>query len=303
MLLFDEYLNGVKEVEKLGFDCNNPQFIPEWYLEQKQFIVWRTCHSYGDWILISAMPRLLKEKYPDCTVAIPSPKCIATKYNPKNWLNRSKDPFNNVVDVFINNPYVDGMIDELPANMPVFHDHFRIYDPANLDILIVEQMLKYWRFDPKTITDSPPEMYWSEEEIKKGNEVIEKTFGKDDFGFLYIDDSFYVIDEEKRIPRMSVKRQLIQSKIDEFSNLPWLYYAGTNINETVYKTTTKSIDVRDLKISLRVQSYIKSKSKVVIGHQGGYGTDCVSRYTTCYVIPLYSPAINEHYIRTTKYIR
>ena len=302
MVFLDEYFRGKAEVNKLGFSSDNPQFIPPEYLDNKCFILFRTCHSFGDWVLISSVPRFLKQKYPDSTVCVPSPECISKLYSPDNWLNRSSNPFNNVIQIYENNPYVDGMIDELPQGMPIYHDHFRIYDPNDLNILIAEQMLKFWRFDPKEITDSAPEIYWTDEEKKIGDQIIGDTFGKESFGFLYIDDSFYIHQEEERIPRMNVKRQIIQSKINEFANLPWMYYAGKDISETIYKTNTKSVDVRNLKVTPRVQNYMKSKSKVVIGHQGGYGTDCVSRYTTCYVVPLYAPAINEHFIRTTKYI-
>ena len=225
----------------------------------------------------------------------------ASKYNPQNWLNRSKNPFQNVVEVFKNNPYVDGMIDEVPSNTPIFHDHFRIYDPNNRFIPIAEQILRYWRFDPNIIHDSAPETYWDDEEKKQGDGVITKIFGEKEFGFLYIDDSFY----EGPImqgPSLDIKRQIIQSKINEFDNLPWLYYAGKDINQSHYKTTTKTIDVRSLEVNLRIQNYIKSKSKLIIGHRGGYGTDCMSRYTTCHVIPLMVGETGEHFIRTTKYV-
>ena len=302
MLLLDEYFRSRGEVSKLGFDSRSPQFIPQEYLDRQFFVLFRTCHSFGDWVLISSIPKFLKKKYPNSTVCVPSPICIGKLYPPDNWLNRSSNPFNNVVEIYANNPYVDGMIDEIPDGMEIYHDHFRIYDSNDLNILIAEQMLKFWRFDPKEITDSAPELYWTDEEKQTGDQIINDTFGKDPFGFLYIDDTFYILQEDERIPRINVKRQMIQSKINEFDNLPWLYYAGKDISDTVYKTKTKSVDVRSLKVTPRIQNYIKSKSKLLIGHQGGYGTDCMSRYTTCYVVPLHSPAINEHFIRTTKYI-
>jgi len=305
MIFFDEYLRGVRETNKLGFPASNPQFIPQKYLDDRFFIIWRTCHTFGDWQIVSAMPRLIKKKYPDCTIAIPSPTCLHTKYDERNWQRKHDKPFNNVIEVYSNNPYVDGMIDEIPDGMPLFHDHFRIYDENEPNVPLTEEMLKFWRFDPKTITDSSPELYWSNDEVKESNDVINKIFGNDPFGFLYIDDSTFETapDTDPSIgDPLKMRRYKIQQKINEFDNLPWLYYAGKDISETYYKTKTKSVDVRSLKVSLRVQSYIKSKSKLIIGHQGGYGTDCMSRYTTCYVVPLTYKTINEHYIRSTKYI-
>lgn len=302
MLQLDEYFKSKGEVNKLGFDSKTPQFIPHEYLNKQFFILFRTCHSFGDWVLISSVPRFLKQKYPNSTVCIPSPECIGKLYSPNNWLNRSSNPFDNVVQIYSENPYVDGMIDEIPSGMPIYHDHFRIYDVNNPNVLIAEQMLKFWRFDPNEITDSAPELYWTEDEKEIGNDIIFSIFHDKPFGFLYIDDTFYEKDEEQRIPRIDVKRQIIQSNINEFDNLPWLYYAGKNISETCYKTNTKSVDVKSLGVTPRIQNYIKSQSKVLIGHQGGYGTDCMSRYTECKVVPLHAPLICEHCIRTTHYI-
>ena len=306
MLILDEYFRSKGDVDKLGFDSKTPQFIPQEYLDKQFFVLFRTCHSFGDWVLISSFPRLIKQKYPDCTVCVPSPECITKLYSPDNWLNRSSNPFDNVVQIYSENPYVDGMIDYIPDGMEVYHDHFRIYDTDEPNILIVEQMLKFWRFDPKEITDSAPELYWTNEEKYIGDQVIGDIFDKKSFGFLYIDDDFYESIKDSpwpQIPPLNIKRQIIQSKINEFdNNIEWLYYAGKHISETHYKTHNRAVDVRSMGVSLRVQNYIKSKSKLVIGHQGGYGTDSMSRYTTCYVIPIHAGSIGEHFIRTTKYI-
>jgi hypothetical protein len=78
--------------------------------------------------------KVLKQKYPDCTVIIPSPECIGMYFSPDSWLYRHANPFNNVIEIFKNNPYVDGMIDYIPQGVPVYHDHFRIYNEDNIDI-------------------------------------------------------------------------------------------------------------------------------------------------------------------------
>jgi hypothetical protein len=303
MIQLDEFFSRKCETKKLGYNINQPEYIPEEYLSKKFFVVFRTCLSFGDWVIVSAMPRLIKEKYPDATVVVPSPDMLKIMYPTGMWSNKHDDFHINVSEVFINNPYVDGMIDS--GGIPIYHDHFRIYDPINPNTPLTEQMLAYWRFDPMTITDSAPELYWSDEEKKIGDEKIKEVFGNDPFGFLYIDDSFFesIPDTLPDIGDPLVSRRYkINQKINEFDNLPWLYYAGKDISETHYKTNTKSIDVRTFGVTLRVQSYIKTKSKVIIGHQGGYGTDCMSRYVPCHVVPSTSKTINEHFIRTTKYI-
>jgi hypothetical protein len=307
MILYNEYFQSVAEVNKLGFSDTSNIRIPLEYLENKQFILFRTCHSYGDWILISVIPRLLKQKYPDCTVAIPSPDCIGKYFSPDSWHYKHNNPFNNVIEVFKNNPYVDGMIDEIPQGMPIYHDHFRIYNPNNADIPISQQMLKFWRFEDYEMEDCQPELYWNDEEKKIGDDIIRQLFKDDSFGFLYIDDQYVVGDginhtwyaEEEKQEKLNYKRSLIQKEINNH-NLPWLYYSGQD--PFIYEINNKSINVKELNVSLRVQNYIKSKSKILIGHQGGYGTDCMPRYTKCYVVPLVPGLLAEHIIPKTTYL-
>lgn len=299
MIQLNEYFQGTEEVTKLGFSSDNPQYIPKEYLELKQFIIFRTCHSYGDWVILSSMPRLLKQKYPDCTVIVPSPKCVGRYYSPSNWLHKHKDPFNNIIEIFKNNPYVDGMIDEIPYGMPVYHDHFRIYEETNPHIPLVKQMLKFWRFELHEIEDCQPELYWDENEQNIGNEIINNLFKGDEFGFLYIDNNG--LPPSCNSPKhIKEKETLIQNEISKHS-LPWIYYSGDD--PFVYKTNNKIINVKDLNINLRIQNYIKSKSKLIIGHQGGYGTDCMPRYTQCYVVPLHPGKINEHMQINTIYLK
>jgi len=299
MVQYNEFFGHADTVDKLGYPESSNKYIPDEYLNNKQFILFRTCHSYGDWVILSAMPRLLKQKYPDCTVIIPSPTCIAKYFSPNNWHNKHANPFNNVIEVFRNNPYVDGMIDEIPDGIPVYHDHFRIYDESNPNIPLIQQMLKFWKFEDHEMLDCQPELYWDEAEKQQGDQIIKDTFGTDDFGFLYIDDSFFY-----SVPwyhdRIEGKRELIQREIDKH-DITWLYFSGPD--EFKYTVKNKIVNVKDLNVSLRVQNYIKTKSNLVIGHQGGFGTDCMPRYTTCYVVPLVYDLINEHIQFGTIYLK
>jgi len=299
MILYNEYFQSIAQVPKLGYPDTSDVRIPLEYLENRQFILFRTCHSYGDWVLLSAIPRLLKQKYPDCVVAIPSPECIAKHFSPDAWLYKHDNPFNNVIEIFKNNPYVDGMIDEIPQGIPIYHDHFRIYDLNNADIPIAKQMLKFWRFEDHEMEDCLPELYWDEEEIEEGDQLIKQMFGEEEFGFLYIDDFFFIQNPEYSDERIEKKREVIQQEISKH-DLNWFYYAHDGYFR--YKTDNKVLNVKDFKMSLRVQNYIKSKSKLIIGHQGGYGTDCMPRYTQCYVIPLWPGTIAEHILIGTHYL-
>jgi hypothetical protein len=301
MIQIDEYFRFNRETNKIGFSSNDTKLIPYEYLENKQFVIFRTCHSFGDWVIISAMPKLLKKKYPDCTVVVPSPTCLSKYFSPNNWKNKHDNPFNNVVEVFINNPYVDGMIDEIPEGMPIYHDHFRIYDESNPNIPLVEQMLAFWRFTPEEFGDSQPDLYWSDLEYIEGDMLINKYMGNSEYGFLYLDDEFFRVNPNTLREPLELKQLRIQEEIDKH-DLKWFYYYGDNISKSMYILNSDSIDIRELHTTLRIQNYIKSKSKLVIGHQGGFGTDCMPRYTNCYVIPIAYKYINEHIIRGTTYL-
>ena len=61
--IVDEQVYDVAETDKLGFSDEERLRIPDEYLDNQEFMVMRTAHGIGDWGIISAMPRLLKEKY------------------------------------------------------------------------------------------------------------------------------------------------------------------------------------------------------------------------------------------------
>ena len=110
--IVDNNLYPVNEVEKLGFEESEGLRIPDEYLEKQEFVVFRTAHGYGDWGLISAMPRLLKEKYPDCKVYVPSLKLLEKMFGDmKHMWPSFKNPLENASHVFEHNPFVDEFVD------------------------------------------------------------------------------------------------------------------------------------------------------------------------------------------------
>ena len=95
--VLDNKLYGVSYVDKLGFPESEGLRLPDEYLEKQEFVIMRTCHGIGDWGVLSAMPRLLKQKYPNCKVYLPSPKLLQNlfaeyQHNWSSWNN----PFENV---------------------------------------------------------------------------------------------------------------------------------------------------------------------------------------------------------------
>ena len=130
--ILDNKLHSVGEVEQLGFEKTEGLRIPDEYLEKQEFVIMRTCHDIGDWGILASMPRLLKQKYPNCKVYLPSSKLLKKLFGQyeQNWSNWG-NPFINVNNVFDNNPYVDGYKDFIEGE--VFHDHYRVYDKDNVD--------------------------------------------------------------------------------------------------------------------------------------------------------------------------
>jgi hypothetical protein len=102
--------------------------------------------------------------------------------------------------------------------------------------------------------------------------------------------------EESEIQR---RRDIIQREISKH-DVPWIYFSGKD--KFRYITNNEVLDVSSIEMSLRVQNYVKSHAKVIIGHQGGYGTDCMSRYSKCYVVPLTKNQVREHIQLKTTYL-
>ena len=285
--IVDNKLYSVGRVNNLGFEKSEGLRIPDEYLEGQLFTIMRTCHGIGDWGIISAMPRLLKEKYPDCKVYVPSVNLLEDIFGQykDNW-GGWENPFQNVVNIFKNNPYVDGFREHIGGE--VFHDHYRIYDNDNTDVPLVKQMLKFWQFTKEEMSDSQPEMYWSDEEREFGDDIIKEHVGYEerkvprhiikDFGSLLVSDRFGT-QMGKHHQESYDKDAKVMSKVLNDYELPYFYYTSKPISETPFGFIDKALDLRY--IDLRIQLYIKSKAKVNVSNQCGTN-QIVTRYSKCY---------------------
>ena len=283
--ILDNKLYSAGEVENLGFEKNENTFIPDEYLEEEKFVIMRTCHGIGDWGIISAMPRLLKQKYPKCKVYLPSIKLLEELFGnfQSNW-SMWNNPFKNVENVFKNNPFVDGYLDKIPGE--IFHDHYRIYDKDNHNIPLVEQILSFWQFSHLELEDSQPELYFSEEEKIQGDEII-NTFTKGDYGVLLISDRYnYEVDN------------LIVDKLKQH-NLPYFYWTKDPIEQTKFNFINSCLNLRN--IDVRIQLYIKSKAKVNIGSQAGIN-HLVVRYSDVYEVQRQFP-LGGNYVKGETYLK
>ena len=241
--------------------------IPDDYLDNQEFMVMRTAHGIGDWGIISAMPRLLKEKYPNCKVYVPSKKLL------KKLFGQDHD---NVSVVFNNNPYVDEFVNEIDGE--VFHDHYRVYDKDNIDIPLLKQILEFWQFTEEEMSDSQPEMYWSDDEKEFGDSIIYKTVNKRKFGSLLVSDRFGT-QMGKHHQESYDKDAKVMSEVLNDYVLPYFYYTSKPISETPFDFIDKALDMKY--IDLRIQLYIKSKARVNVSNQCGTNHLMV-RYSKCY---------------------
>jgi len=265
----NDNLYSVGEVDELGFPKQEPSYIPDEYLEKQVFTVCRSCLGIGDWGVISAMPRLLKEKYPNCTVQIPSEGLLKSLFEPYalEWLKSWKNPYQTMEYVFRNNPYVDAFVDTIMDE--VFHDHYRIYDSQNSEIPLVEQMLDFWQFTPEEYKDSSPELYFTDEEKKVGNAII-KDRAPNGFGTLLLSNRFQA-DRDVEFIRKALNKH----------KLPYLYWVSDPSLLSLFDIDT-AFDLRN--VAIRVQMYIKTQSKVIVGSMSGADI-MFPRYTQVYMAP------------------
>ena len=265
--ILDNELHIVDNVAQLGFEKSEGLRIPDEYLDKREFMVMRTAHGIGDWGIISAMPRLLKEKYSDCKVYVPSKKLL------KKLFGKDHD---NVNVVFDNNPFVDEFVDEIKGD--VFHDHYRIYDKNNPNIPLIKQMLEFWDFTDKEMMDSQPEMYWSFEEQELGNSIIREAADDSEFGCLLISDRFGTQYGKHHQETYDKDVQNFMNILTEYQ-IPYFYYTAKPIEKTEFNWINKLSDMRH--IDLRVQLYIKSRAKINLSNQCGTNQMMV-RYSKCF---------------------
>ena len=286
--ILDNKVYPVHETNKLGFEKSEGLRIPDEYLEKQEFTIIRTCFGIGDWGILTAMPRLLKQKYPKCKIYLPSTKLLEELFGdiqrgssaPQSW----DSPFETCLSVFSNNPYIDGYKDKIEGE--VFHDHYRIYDNTNLAIPLVEQILKFWQFEENEYQDSQPDLYFSKEEKELGNKIIKEHAGDNEFGSLLISNRYDYTQDK-----------LICDLLKE-NPLPYFYFTPKPINKTDFNFINKALDLRH--ISIRIQLYIKSKAKINISNHCGV-SDMIARYSDSYVTQRQFPH-KHNFIKGVNYL-
>jgi len=266
--ILDNKVYPIKEVSKLGFDESEGLRIPDEYLKQQNFTILRTTWGTGDWGIISSIPRLLKNKYPQCKVYVPSNKLIKKLFDIDT---------NVMYDIFQNNPYVDSFKDEIEGE--IFHDHYRIYN-SNINTPLTEQILKFWQFSEDEYKDSQPELYWSKEEKELGNKIIKKYVGDSEFGSLLISERFGTQSGKYNKSSFINDNKKIINLLKN-NKLPYFCWTYKPLNQYDFNFINNILDMRNM--DLRLQLYIKSKSKINISNQCGTN-HCVVRYSNVYEV-------------------
>ncbi len=270
--IFDNKLYGF-ERDKLGFSVDEPMYIPDEYLDGKEFLVMRTCHGIGDWVLLSGMPRLLKQRYPNCKVYIPSENMLKSVFGKflDNWGYGTFDASKIPKIIFEANPHVDGFVDEIGGE--IFHDHYKIFDDSNDKIPLLEQMLKFWQFEDNMIEDTSPDFYPTSVELEWF-----KGFNKyDKYGYILASSSFDNGDPIENL--LSV----VENYKDKIKN--WYYYGESKFEDSVFNSIGLSNveEIKPLNLTIRQQQLLKTKADVNFGNETGMSL-WTAKYSKSYVL-------------------
>lgn len=272
-MIFWKFVNNqiysMYETNQLGFPIGTEVLSKDYIKNINEIPLYRSCHAFGDWAMVSAFPRLIKQKYPDKLVVIPSQNLIEKMFGvmKNNW-GQWGNPFKNAQIVFKNNPYVDGEFDSFEGEIP--SDHYQIYDPKNLYEPLTNRLLRLYHFNENEIKDTLPELYFSQEEIEEGDKIINNLPAS--YCSLILTEKHKFSDKDKKLIDI----------IKQYDCL-YLYWSAISIKNTPYNFIKNKINIETLTKDLRIQLYIRSKAQVNFGTQTGVN-DVMVRYTPVYVI-------------------
>tara|TARA_B100000287_G_C20582254_1_gene760827 strand:+ start:195 stop:1130 length:936 start_codon:yes stop_codon:yes gene_type:complete len=275
--IFDDKLHGV-QTEEIGFSIEDPSYIPDEVLERQRFMVMRTCHGLGDWVLLSAIPRLLKNKYPNCKVYIPSKKLLKKIFGNmlNTWGYGTFDASTISEIIFKNNPYVDDFVDEF--NDEIFHDHYKIFNPDKDEISLAEQMLRFWQFKDSEMLDTTPDFYPTESEkvfLKQFNSHYKLNYN---YSYISVSSTF----------ENTAEPDVLLDKIKEkdSDDMKWLYYGEVPLKDSMLNFLD-AVEIKEINLDIRQQQILKVNAKYNFGNETGMN--------------LWTPKYSETYVLGNKY--
>lgn len=297
--ILDNKIVAGQNVSSLGWPLQSEHYvIPDEDFNKKKFLVYRTVHGIGDWGIVAAMPRLLKEVYPDCQVYIPSSNMLLETFGPterhSEWLN----PYDIPTEIFKNNPYVDGVVDKWEGE--VYHDHFRIFNTLDSCDPLVLQMLRFYRVNLDTTCDYLPDLYFSSEEVEKFSEVRHTHFGDSEYMAFSAGWNHEMLSKggsntnsHTATLMLGLLKDLVLS-YENYKEIPALVYNNSGIDFGFNEKMSAK------KVPLRLMLYLISNAKYAIGQQTGIFDTC-AKYTTVNVVP-HTNDLSIHYLKSIKYV-
>ena len=140
------------------------------------------------------------------------------------------------------------------------------------------EMGSHWQFTEDEMSDSQPEMYWSEDEQRLGDDIISTAARDSDFGCILVSDRFGT-QLGKHHQESYDKDTRVMTKILIENEIPYFYWMSKPMSDTPFDFIEKALDMKH--IDLRIQLYMKSKAKINISNQCGTNHLMV-RYSKCY---------------------
>lgn len=283
---------AAEDCELLGWPLHGDHYvIPDESFEKKKFLIYRTAFGVGDWGIITAMPRMLKEAYPDATVHIPSSQMLHNTFGPSNrhggWMN----PYDIPTQLFMNNPYVDSVVDSWDDE--IYHDHFRVYDNVDNDPVVL-QMLRFHKVDVTNNMNYIPELYFGEQEVERYRKVQQQHFGTDPYVAFSARRSYAELKEANQSEVIADKLfSRLHEIADDYRKYPAMVYNGTEYDFNLQQNMNMD------NIPLRQLLYLLSEAHAVVGQQTGIFDTCC-RYTNVDVVP-HSNHIAENYLHAVNY--
>lgn len=261
----DRIVDQGVEVSALGWKAGTAPSPFEY--ERGMELPWtRYCTSIGDWGIVSALPRLLSDKYPGIKFLLPTPNYIRHLLGSSISAYQTKGvtPENNVDLIFANNPYVEGRFDVGDFDS-VMGDHFRSF--MWHDEPLIEKLMRAFGFTEEEISTIPsgPELYFSAEEVQMGEDIINKAVGTGDFVSMILASRISTYNNEWPANTTRILRGELYEK---YNHLPVFYYSSFDVESTSWGKIFSEYIAMD-EIPLRVQLYIKSRSIVNTGYQAG----------------------------------
>lgn len=275
----------------------------------------RLCFSIGDWALVSALPEIFSLKYPHIDFELPSKEYLQDIFSPlglNNWKYGTLDPVDNIDVIFKNNPFVKRRfnVGEFKA---VTTDHDRIYRSNISNEPLIEQILRKFGFNVDEIQafDSTPKLYFSDDEIRLGESIIERYCADNQFGSM-----LFATRRPDAFDGCVLTDNILQAMHDIKDNHPDVkyifYYTDKHFQQTNHSIMNSAIfnniefinfdDIPECS-DLRMQLYIKWRSEFNFGVQSGF-SDAVSNgfnlQSKQYVITPYSE-IGDNVIRRSHY--